>query len=251
MPLKEGDFALVDYTVYDKESGKMLDTTVEEKAKEGGIYRGDVKYEPELVILGEGLLLKSVEEEIAKMEEGEEKRVELPPEKAFGERDPSKIRVVPARELSRRGIVPRVNEEVEVDGQRAVIKAVGGGRVILDFNHPLAGKTLVYELKVVRVVGAVEDKIRELVYRWFRKSIPRDEIEVEVEGDTALITLPQGHLAIEGAAIARRAVVRDVEKYVPEISKVVFKEEYVIRREERERERAPGREGSPESASGP
>lgn len=248
MPLKEGDFVLVDYTVYDKESGKILDTTIEERAKEGGIYRGDVKYEPELVILGEGLLLKSVEEEIAKMEEGGEERVELPPEKAFGERDPSKIRVVPARELSRRGIVPRVNEEIELDGQRAVIRAVGGGRVILDFNHPLAGKTLVYELKVVKVVSAIEDKIRELAYRWYRKSIPREEIEVEIEGDCAVITLPQGHLAVEGAAVARRAIVRDVEKYIPEVSKVVFKEEYVIEREERERGRAPGREGSPESA---
>jgi len=228
MTLEQGAFVLIDYAVYSKDDQKLIDTTIADKAKEGNIYNENIKYEPELVIIGEGLIFKSLEEKIVNLSEGDSATIELPPEKAFGKRDPSKIRTVSARELTRRGIVPKVNEEVEINGQRAVVKSVGGGRVILDFNHPLAGKTLVYELKIVKVVKEPAEKVKELIYRWLKKVINRNEIRVRITKKTVTITLPHKSLLVENVAVVRRGIVRDIQKYFPEIEKIVFKEEYEL-----------------------
>ncbi len=234
MALKKGAFVLIEYTVYNKDDQKIIDTTVEEKAKEGGIYSENTKYEPELVIIGEGMMFKSLEEEIVKLKEGETATIELPPEKAFGKRDPAKIRIISARELSRRGIIPRVNEEVEINGQRAIIRSVGGGRVTLDFNHPLAGKTLIYDVKVVKVLKEPSEKLRELAYRWLKRALSRKDIRVRVREKVATITLPVRILSAENLGIAVRGIIRDIQKYFPNIEKVVLREEYEFPKKEAE-----------------
>ena len=224
MAIRQGSFVLIEYTVYNKDDQKVIDTTLEEKAKEGGIFNENVKYEPELVIIGEGMLFKSLEEEVLKLKEGDTATIELPPEKAFGKRDPSKIKTISARELSRRGIIPRVNEEVEINGQHAIIRSVGGGRVILDFNHPLAGKTLVYELKIVKVLKEPSEKLRELVYRWLKRVISREDIRVRIREKTATINLPLRVLSVENVGIAIRGIIRDIQRHFPNIEKIIFRE---------------------------
>ena len=62
MPLKDGDFVLVDYTLKVKETGQVIDTTREEVAKEVSIHRPDKTYEPMLVVIGAGWVLKGLEE---------------------------------------------------------------------------------------------------------------------------------------------------------------------------------------------
>ena len=98
MPFDKGDFLIIDYTAKVKDENRIIETTSVDEAKKAGIYDENEVYEPKLLILGEGWLLPSLEEEISKMNEGEERVIELPPEKAFGLRDPSKIRVIPARQ---------------------------------------------------------------------------------------------------------------------------------------------------------
>ncbi|RLE59952.1 MAG: peptidylprolyl isomerase, partial [Thermoprotei archaeon] len=137
MPVERNDYVLLEYTTEIKEDGRVIDTTIEEVARKHRIYKEDKVYGPRLIIIGEGMLIKYVEDNIVGMEEGEEKVIEVPPEKGFGLRDPKKIRVIPAVELSRRGIIPKVDMQVEIDGRVAVIRSVGSGRVQLDFNHPL------------------------------------------------------------------------------------------------------------------
>ncbi|RLE66131.1 MAG: peptidylprolyl isomerase [Thermoprotei archaeon] len=247
MTLKKGAFILMEYTVYSKDDHKIIDTTVEEKAKEGGIFNENSKYEPELVIIGEGMLFKSLEEELVKLKEGETATIELPPEKAFGKRDPSKIRIISARELSRRGIIPRVNEEVEINGQRAIIRSVGGGRVTLDFNHPLAGKTLVYNIKIVKILKEPSEKLRELVYRWLKRALSRKDIKVRVREKVITIILPIRILSVENLGIAIRGIIRDIQRYFPNVEKIIFREEYEFPRKEVERERKQDR--SPKDTS--
>lgn len=100
MPFAKGDFILIDFVAKIKETGEIFDLTIEEIAKKENIYREDEIYEPMLVVFGEGWILEGLEEELIKMNPGEQKIIELPPEKAFGSRDPSKIKVIPARELT-------------------------------------------------------------------------------------------------------------------------------------------------------
>ena len=122
---------------------------------------------PLAVVLGAGDVLKGLEEVLSDMEEGEEREVELPPEKAFGERNPDLVVIIPEREFRKRGITPYPGLPIEADGRTGRVLSVSAGRVQVDFNHPLAGKTLIYKVKVVKVVEKVEDAAFHLFRRFF------------------------------------------------------------------------------------
>jgi len=95
--IKIGDFVLIDYTIKVKETGEIVDTTIEEVGK--NYFEAGKIYEPKLVIPGKGLLLKAIEDELIDLEPNQEKVFEVPPEKAFGPRDPGKVKIIPIRRL--------------------------------------------------------------------------------------------------------------------------------------------------------
>lgn len=221
MVIRKGDFILINYVAKVKEEDKVIDTNIEEEAKKAGIYDENKVYEPKLVIVGEGWVIKGLDEALEKFEVGEEKELEIPPEKAFGVRDPKKVRVIPAKELSHRGIIPRVNMRVEVNGKTAIIRSVGGGRVVLDFNHPLAGKTIVYKVKVIKKIETIEDKIRELVHRWL-PGVNREKISIKVQNNDVQVHLPEEILSYERIGIIERGICRDIFKYISNVKRVSF-----------------------------
>jgi len=235
MAIEKGDFILIDYVAYVKETGQVIDLTIEEEAKKRKFYRKDGIYEPELLIVGEGWMPKGLEEALVGLEVGVEKNIELPPEKAFGPRDPSKVRIVPARELTRRGITPRVGELIELNGVPAVIRSVGGGRVQLDFNHPLAGKTLVYEVKIVKKLESIEDKALELLRRRLRRLKPENvKISFAKESGKLRVELPLEASLEEDFGYALLGYRRDVEKYLPEACSLEVVFSFEIPREKEE-----------------
>ncbi len=220
MKVEEKNFVLVSYTAWLLNGEeKVIDTTSEETAREAGIYREGSVYEPELVIVGEKFLLEPVEKSLIGMEEGEEKEIVLEPKDAFGERDPKKIRILSARELTRRNIIPRVGEEVEINGQRGRVIRVGAGRVVIDFNHPYAGRKVKFKVKVEKILQNPDEKVKELFHRWFR-GISRDEIKVEVKDGEAILEVPAKILGYEGAHVLIQGFKRDVEKHVGDIDTV-------------------------------
>ncbi len=234
MPFAKGDFILIDFVARVKETGEIFDLTIEEVAKKENIYREDEIYEPMLVVFGEGWILDGLEEELMKMNPGEQKTIELPPEKAFGPRDPSKVKIIPARELTRRGITPRPGARIELDGRPAVIRSVGGGRVVVDFNHPLAGKTLVYNVKIVRKLESSKEKILALIHRRIPR-VPVEKFDVRIRSGVVTIEVPEEAYFIEGLQYAKRGIARDIEKFFPEIRSVRFVEKYEFKREEASR----------------
>jgi len=243
MPLQKGDFVLVDYVMRVKDTNEIIDLTVEEVAKKEKVYREDGVYEPALVILGEGWILKGVEEELYKMDVGESKVIEVPPDKAFGERDTSKVKIVNARDLTKRGITPRVGARVELDDGVAIIRRAEGGRVILDYNHPLAGRTIVCEVKVVKKIEDVKEKIKELVHTRIKR-IDKEKFKIDVSSNGILtIEIPPEAFTYEGLQYAKRGIALDVARYIPEISAVKFVEVYAVRRARTEEGEKRGQEG--------
>ncbi|MEF8832952.1 MAG: FKBP-type peptidyl-prolyl cis-trans isomerase [Candidatus Thermoplasmatota archaeon] len=101
MAVKEGDIVKVDYTGKLKD-GSIFDSSKEELAKESEFYDESRDYEPLKFKVGKGELIQGFEEGVKGMEVGEEKEVEISPEKAYGE----------------------------------------------EGEHPLAGKTLIFEIEV-------------------------------------------------------------------------------------------------------
>ncbi|RLE79255.1 MAG: peptidylprolyl isomerase [Thermoprotei archaeon] len=233
MSLNDGDYILVDYTVKVKEDDRIIDTTNEKEAREANIFDENKVYGPELVIIGEGWLLKSVEEELKKMSVGEEKILEIPPERAFGKRDPSKVRTVSIRDLLRKNIRPKVNEIISFDGKIATVKRIGSGRVVLDFNHPLAGKTLIYRIKVIKKIESTDKKIKELLRRRLR-GVDLSKIKIIIENRKASLILPQNLLSISNINLALKGLIADIKRYLSEITefKIIF--EAIFERKEEE-----------------
>lgn len=236
MTFQKGDYVLLEYTVVDKDDNKVVETTIEDKAKEAGIYRPDEVYEPRLIIIGETRLFEPLEQAIMNSNEGQEVTVEVSPDKAFGQRDASKVRVISIREFYRYGKLPRVGDIVEINNQQARVVSITGGRVTLDFNHPLAGKTLIVTAKVVKKLETTEDKIRYLI----RQYIPRIEpekinVELSQDGSVVTIKLPVETLFMENIGTIRARIADDIGNRFTNINKVVFIDEIEVKREAEEK----------------
>ena len=228
LPIEKGDFILVDYVGRVKETGEVFDTTLEDVAKSEGLYEEGRVYEPKLVVVGEGWLLRALEEHLTKMEVGQKETVEIPPEDAYGKRDPEKMKLVPLRRLTSRGITPRVGMRVNVDGKIATVRVVASGRVQLDFNHPLAGKTLVYEVTVTKKLEKPREKILALIHRRI-PVVEAEKFKLRLGKKTLRVNMPEEAFYIEGIQVAKRGIASDVMKFFPEIDEVTFME--TIKRE--------------------
>ncbi|MCS7125004.1 MAG: peptidylprolyl isomerase [Candidatus Bathyarchaeota archaeon] len=225
MALQKGDFILIDYVAKVKETGEVFDTTIEEIAKKERLYKEGEIYEPKLVVVGEGWVLKALDESLMTMDVGKPATVEIPPDKAFGPRDPEKVRRVPLRQLTAKGITPNLGMRLEYEGKMAVVRAVGAGRVLLDFNPPLAGKTLVYEVTVKKKLETQEEKIAALIHRRM-PSVEVEKFKFALKDKTLSIEMPEDAYYLEGIQVAKRGIALDVQRFFPEITTIKFIETF-------------------------
>ena len=224
MTFEKGTLVYVNYTAKVKDTGDPIESTIEEEAKKLDIYDADRRYEPRLVAVGEGWVLKGLDEEIAKMDVGEKKTTDLPPERAWGPRDPTLLRMVPIRKFGDKADELRVGDEVEMENRVAIIRFIGSGRAQVDFNHRLAGKTLTYEIEALRKVEPGEDTIRSLMKRRFPGE--GDKLEFAQKDGEVDVTVPEEAFLVEGLQIIKRGIANDILHFVPEVKKVTFTEAY-------------------------
>jgi peptidylprolyl isomerase len=225
MSLQKGDFILIDYVAKVKETGEVFDTTNEETAKKERLYKEGEIYEPKLVVIGEGWVLKALDESLTTMEVGKTTSVEIPPEKAFGPRDSEKVRRVPLRHLTAKGITPTLGMRLEYDGKMATVRALGAGRVLLDFNPPLAGKTLVYEVKVQKKLETLNEKIAALIHRRI-PAVEEAKFKFTVRQKIVSIEMPEDAFYLEGIQLAKRGIAMDIQRFFPKITTVKFTETF-------------------------
>jgi peptidylprolyl isomerase len=222
MAVKPGDFLLVNYTLKVKESGETVDTTFDSVAKESHIHREDSTFGPKFIILGEGWLPKGLEESLVGLDPGTNKTVELTPEKGFGARDPGKMRLVPLRRFKDKEY-PTPGQQVEFDGRPAVVRAVGAGRVQVDYNHPLAGRTLVYDVSIDKVLDNENEKILNLIALRIPE-VPKEKFALKKHQSDLTIEVPEEAFYLSGLQVAKKAVTSDLQKFLPDIDTVAFQE---------------------------
>jgi len=225
LPIKNGDFLLVDYTLKVKETGETVGTTREDVAKEAKLYKGEERYEPYFVVVGEGWLPKGLDEAFPSLEVGKATTIELPPEKGYGTRDPKKVRLVPLRKFTAEGLNPVPGLQVNIDGRMAQVRSVGAGRVQVDYNHPFAGRTLIYDLTVQKILETDEDKIRNLLHKRL-PSVDQQKFNVTIKDGTLEIEIPDEAFFLEGLQIAKRTLTADIEKFFQKIQTVTFRETF-------------------------
>ena len=225
MVLQKGDFILIEYTAKVKETNEVFDTTNEETAKKEHLHKEGEIYEPKLIVIGEGWMLKTLDETFPTMKLNKATTVEISPDKAFGSRDPEKVKRVPLKQLLAKGINPAIGMRIEYGGKNASIRSIGAGRVLLDFNLPLAGKTLVYNVTVQKKLAAKEDKMAALIHR----RIPIAEaakFKLTIEENALTVEMPEETFYLEGIQVAKRGVSMDMQKFFPDIAAVKFVETF-------------------------
>jgi len=236
MAVKQGDFVLVNYTLKVKESGETVDTTSDTVAKSAHLHREDSVYGPRFIILGEGWLPKGLEDSLVGLDQGVQTSVELPPEKGFGARDPSKMRLVPLKRLRDKGIDPIPGAQIDLDGRPAVVRAVGAGRVQVDYNHPLAGRTLIYDVSVEKVLEDENEKILNIISRRIPE-VEKGKFGIRKNSNETIIEVPEEAFYLSGLQVAKKSVSSDLQKYFPDLETITFRE--VFKREGPKPEKAP------------
>lgn len=146
--VEKGDTVFVDY-VGKLEDGTVFDTSEKETAIEAEIYNEMRDYKPLKFTVGAGQMIKGFDEGVVGMREGEEKTLKIPPEDAYGEYMEEYSRELPRDAVD---FAPEVGMQLATDtGLRGIITEVGEENFVVDFNHSLAGKTLIFKVKVVSV----------------------------------------------------------------------------------------------------
>jgi peptidylprolyl isomerase len=227
MALQKGDFILIDYTAKVKETNEIFDTTNEETSKKEHLHKEGEIYEPKLIVIGEGWMLKALDESLTTMEPSKTAAVEIPPDKAFGPRDPEKVKRVPLKQLTAKGVNPTIGMRIEHGGKNATIRAIGAGRVLLDFNPPLAGKTLIYEVTVNKKLETNEEKIAALIHRRLPLA-EASKFKLAVEEKALTVEMPEEAFYLEGVQVAKRGIAMDVQKFFPDMVAVKFVETFKI-----------------------
>lgn len=225
MAIEKGSLVLVDYTARVKETGEVVEATSEDRAKELGVYDPSRVYGPRLVAVGEGWVLKGLDEALLSAEVGSSFTVEVPPEKGFGPRNPDNVKLIPLRRFGDKAGSIRVGDEVEVNGRVGVVRFVGSGRVQVDFNPRLAGKTIVYEVRVLKKLEEDREKVVALLKRRL-PALEEEKLKLSIRAGEVRIQLPSELYLHEGIQIIKRAVAGDIFKFVRQARKVSFIETY-------------------------
>ncbi len=188
--LQDGDFVEIDYTARTVESGDLVDTTDPDVAEEEGVET-DQEFAPRTIVLGEGHIFESVEDDIIGSEVGDSGSVTVPATEAFGEYDDEQVRTISKDKIPEDDRYP--GAQVQIDQQQGFVETIIGGRARVDFNHPLAGEDIEYEYEILSEVQDRQEQAEGLLNMfldldlnvWFQTDTVEEEqlVEDEDEGD--------------------------------------------------------------------
>jgi len=224
LTFKKGQLILLDYTAKIKDSGEIFETTIEDEAKKHSLHEPNVKYMPKLVSVGEGWVLKGLDDALSETTAGDKKTIEVSPDKGFGERDKGKVRMIPLRKLGEDAEKVSVGDTVEIDNKKGIIRYIGSGRVQVDYNHRYAGKTILYDINITKSLDSDDDKISEILKS--RLPVENEKIIYKKNGTTVDVTIPEEIFRADGLAIIKHFIQTDLFKFVPSLAKVNFVETY-------------------------
>ena len=235
---------LVDYTGKVKDTNEVFETTRENDAKSNSIYDANVKYQPKLISVGESWVLKGLDDALMNTKAGDELTVEVSPEKGFGVRDSGKVRMIPLRKLGDDAEKVSVGDTIEIDQKKGIVRFIGSGRVQLDYNHRFAGKTILYDVKVVKSLDTDEDKISGILKRHL--PVQDSKIEFKINGSSLDITVPEELFRAEGLQVMKHFIKTDLFKFVTNLEKVNFVETHYSQKTAKESIESKAAESTPE-----
>ncbi len=150
--VREGQFASVSYI------GRFEDGEIFDRSEEHG---GTLDF-----VVGGDNIIAGIDEAVRTMEIGETRTVVIASEDAYGQRSDDKIQIVTIAEISdgeelMRHIGSTVYFQQDGDYLPARVSDIGDGKLSIDFNHPMAGKTLIFDITLVSVADCGDDMHRD------------------------------------------------------------------------------------------
>ncbi|RME55414.1 peptidylprolyl isomerase [Candidatus Woesearchaeota archaeon] len=208
--VKKGDFVEIVYVGRESNTKTIFDLNDEEVAKKENLYNPNQKYEPSVVCVGKRDVIEGLDDALEGKEVGQKFKLVIPAKKAFGEVDRRLIQLVSLAKFKKEGM-PFPGMQVNVNNMIGVVKTVSGGRVMIDFNHPLAGKEVEYEVEIKRVVTDDNEKLKSFFKMYLnmepKLNIKNNKAEVEMD-------VPDNF---------KDQIVKSIKERVPSIKEVVFK----------------------------
>ena len=220
--MEDGAIIHVDYDLFSGETGDLIETTREEIAKEHEMHQEGRNYSPMVCIVGKGNLIAGFEAALKDAKVGKEVEVEIAPADAYGEKDASLVETISIDKLRRAVQDPNslyLGAPVNINGRQGYLSYLAAGRARIDYNHPMAGKTLKYVFTIIKEVKGKEDKVMGLL----ESNTGHSGFEVSFKGDDLSIILPQAMLFDTNAAMLKFRLVTMIRDAV-ECGKVSFVE---------------------------
>ncbi len=221
---------------------KLHDTTHQELAKQEKVFDEKKLYAEMPMVVGYDRIAKGLDEEFLGKTVGSEGEVTVPPGKGAGPRDAKLVTTKSIREFVKMEIEPEIGMPVVIGGRRGYISAVTAGRVRVDFNSPLAGKTIQYKYKISKKAEGTEDKVRGLIEMDYGLG---EQFKVKASGDEAEVVIPDICKTDERWLVAKFRIVADMRE-LNLLKKIRFVEEY--EKKEEKKEEAKKEEAKPEEA---
>lgn len=133
--------------------GKVISLEYTVKLEDGQVVDTNVGGDPLTYTQGAHQIIRGVESAVEGMEVGETKQAVVSPAEGYGDRDPNALHEIPKEKVPQEAKVGTQLHGKDSSGReiRPTVSAIKGETVVLDFNHPLAGKTLHFDLKVLNI----------------------------------------------------------------------------------------------------
>ena len=214
--MKKGDFIELEYTGKVKDMDLVFDTTSEKEAKENNIHDARASYGPVIICIGQNHVIKGLDEQLEGKELGRKYKIELSPEQGFGKKNAKLIQLVATSKFIKQEINPMPGLQVNIDGMMGMIRTVSGGRTLVDFNHPLAGKELIYDFKVNKIVEDDEEKLNALL----KLQLNLNDIKAEIKEGNATVSL---NIKQNLPKPIEEKLTEHIKELIPSIKNIEFK----------------------------
>ena len=143
--------------------------------------------------------------------------------------------MIPLRKLGEDADKVGVGDTIEVDQKTGVVRFVGSGRVQVDFNHRLAGKTVVYDVNVLKALETNEDKVNGILKRHL--PVEDSKISSKLTDNSLDVTIPEEIFGAETLRVIKHFIQMDIFKFIPTLEKINFIETYNNKKAEKKEEK--------------
>ncbi len=167
MVINKNDFIEIEFTGKLK-GGEVFDSNVKSVLEKSNL---NIPAKPFIFSVGNGMFLKAIENFLIGKDLGKYE-VSLDAKDAFGERNFKLIKRVPFGVFSEQNLNPSIGAIFNFDGKLGRVLSISGGRVLVDFNNPLAGKDVEYSINVLRKVTDKNEQINAFNEFLFKQKIP-------------------------------------------------------------------------------